>query len=84
MADSYTFFNVYNEIEQGEGRPAKYSSEELEKFKDGSDPNLCKFNWYDFIITEKWDPRLDGSSVSGNIMLLILSFIWRGHAGRTV
>jgi len=56
MADSYTFFNVYNEIEQGEGRPAKYSSEELEKFKDGSDPNYANFNWYDFIV-KKWTPQ---------------------------
>jgi TonB-linked SusC/RagA family outer membrane protein len=56
MADSYTFFNVYNEIEQGEGRPAKYSPEELEKFKAGTDPNYANFNWYDFIVKE-WTPQ---------------------------
>lgn len=56
MADSYTFFNVYNEIEAGEGRPAKYTAEELEKFKAGTDPGYANFNWYDFIV-KKWTPQ---------------------------
>lgn len=76
MADSYTFFNVYNEIEQGEGRPAKYSSEELEKFKVGTDPNYANFNWYDFIVKE-WTPqhRTDLSvSGGGNGTQYFLSF----------
>lgn len=56
MADSYTFFNVYNEIEEGEGRPAKYSAEDLGKFKAGTDPDYANFNWYDFIV-KKWTPQ---------------------------
>ncbi|MBG6236264.1 TonB-linked SusC/RagA family outer membrane protein [Pedobacter sp. CAN_A7] len=76
MADSYTFFNVYNEIEEGEGRPAKYSSEELEKFKAGTDPNYANFNWYDFIV-KKWTPqhRTDLSVTGGsNSTKYFLSF----------
>lgn len=56
MADSYTFFNVYNEIEAGEGRPARYSNDELEKFKAGTDPAYANFDWYDFIV-KKWTPQ---------------------------
>jgi len=56
MANSFTFFNIYNEIEVGEGRPARYTSEELEKFKIGTDPNYANFDWYDFIV-KKWTPQ---------------------------
>ena len=85
MADSYTFFNVYNEIEQGEGRPAKYSSEELEKFKLGTDPNYANFNWYDFIV-KKWTPqhRTDLSVTGGsNGTQYFLSFgeVMQAHRG---
>ncbi|WP_346854548.1 TonB-dependent receptor [uncultured Draconibacterium sp.] len=46
MADSYTFATVYNEIEYAAGRPAFYSDEELQKFKDGTDPNYANTDWF--------------------------------------
>ena len=49
MADSYTFAKVYNEIEVGAGRSAKYTDTELQKFKDGTDPNYANTNWYDYM-----------------------------------
>jgi len=38
MADAATFAQVFNEIEQYEGRAPRYTAEEIEKFKNGSDP----------------------------------------------
>lgn len=65
MADSYTFFNVFNEIEQGEGRPARYSQEELMKFKAGSEPGYANFDWYDFIVKDQTPQHRSDLSVSG-------------------
>jgi len=56
MADSYTFFTVYNEIEESEGRPARYTPDELQKFKQGTDPNYANIDWYDYMIKE-WTPQ---------------------------
>lgn len=38
MADAATFASVLNEIEEYEGRDLRYSPEEIQKFRDGSDP----------------------------------------------
>jgi TonB-linked SusC/RagA family outer membrane protein len=66
MADSYTFFTVYNEIEQSEGRPARYSESDLQKFKEGTDPNYANIDWYDYIIKD-WTPQhRTNVSVSGS------------------
>jgi len=67
MADSYTFFKVYNEIEEGEGRPAPYSQEDLEKFKTGADVDHQNFDWYNFL-TKKGAPqhRSDIAVYGGN------------------
>ncbi len=84
MADSYTFFNVYNEIEEGEGRPARYSDEELQKFKAGTEPGYANFNWYDFIVKD-WTPQHRSDiSVSGgtNKTQYFLSFGEIGQQGQ--
>ncbi|HEX7467797.1 MAG TPA: SusC/RagA family TonB-linked outer membrane protein [Methanobacterium sp.] len=65
MADSYTFAKVYNEIETGAGRPARYSNEELQKFKDGSDPNYANTNWSDFMIKDLSPQHRTNLSVTG-------------------
>jgi TonB-linked SusC/RagA family outer membrane protein len=65
MADAFTFFTVYNEIEQGEGRPARYTAEDLQQFKAGTAPGFANFNWYDFIVKD-WTPQHRADiSVSG-------------------
>ncbi len=65
MADSYTFAKVYNEIEVRSGRPAKYNDEELQKYKDGTDPNYANTDWYDFITKEFTPQHRTNLSVSG-------------------
>ncbi|HTF17057.1 MAG TPA: TonB-dependent receptor [Chryseolinea sp.] len=65
MADSYTFFNVYNEIEQGEGRPARYSAQELQKFNEGIEPGYANFNWYNFMVKDWTMQHRSNLSVSG-------------------
>lgn len=65
MADAYTFAKVYNEIEVGEGRTSRYSDEELEKYRNGSDPNYPNTDWYKFIVKD-WTPQhRTNLSVSG-------------------
>ena len=66
MADSYTFATIYNEIEASEGRPARYTESELQKFREGTDPNYANMDWYDYI-TKDWTPQhRTNMSVSGS------------------
>ena len=65
MADSYTFFNVYNEIEQGEGRPARYSADDLQKFKNNADDDHQSFDWYKFITKDFAPQHRTDISVAG-------------------
>jgi TonB-linked SusC/RagA family outer membrane protein len=66
MADSPTFFTVYNEIEESEGRPARYSDAEIQKFREGTDPNYANIDWYNYIIKD-WTPQhRTNVSVSGS------------------
>lgn len=65
MADSYTFGTVYNEIEIGEGRNARYTKEELQKYKDGSDPDYPNTDWYNFIVKDWTSQHRTNLSVSG-------------------
>lgn len=65
MADSYTFAKVYNEIEIGEGRTAKYSDAELEKFRIGKETGYTTTNWND-VMTKSLTPQHQANlSVSG-------------------
>ncbi|GAB3361356.1 TonB-dependent receptor [Arachidicoccus ginsenosidivorans] len=65
MADSYTFGKVYNEIEVGEGRDPRYTDAELQKYKDGSDPNYPNTDWYGFIVKDWTTQHRTNLSVSG-------------------
>jgi len=65
MADSYTFANVYNEIEVGEGRAPRYTSEELEKFRNGTDPNYANTDWYNTMLRKASPQHRTSLSVSG-------------------
>lgn len=65
MANSFTFFNVYNEIEEGEGRAARYTHDDLEKFKTGADADHANFDWYKFITREFAPQHRADISVSG-------------------
>ncbi len=65
MADSYTFFNVYNEIETGEGRPAPYTQDDLEKFRTSADADHQSFNWYKFVTRQFAPQHRSDIAVSG-------------------
>jgi TonB-linked SusC/RagA family outer membrane protein len=66
MADSYTFAKVYNETETGAGRSPKYTDEEMEKFRNGTDPDYPNTDWYKFALKE-WTPQHRSNlSVSGS------------------
>lgn len=67
MADSYEFATVYNEIEVSQGRDPYYTEEELQKFKDGTDPNYPNTDWYDYM-TKTLTPqhRMNLSASGGN------------------
>lgn len=46
LADAATFAEVFNEIEEYEGRVPRYTAEEIEKFRNGSDPiNYPNTDW---------------------------------------
>lgn len=65
MADAYTFAKVYNEIEEAEGRAPRYTDDELERFRERSDPNYQTTDWYD-VMTKKLTPQRQTSlSVTG-------------------
>ena len=48
MADAATYAQMINEINYYDGNPPKYSSDEIQKYRDGSDPwRYPSTNWYD-------------------------------------
>jgi TonB-linked SusC/RagA family outer membrane protein len=65
VANSYQYALMYNEIEAGEGRPDRYSAEELQKFRDGSDPYYPDTDWYDFITRKLTPQHRSNLSVAG-------------------
>ena len=47
MADAATYAEMINEINYYDGLPPKYSAEEIQKYRDGSDPwNYPNTDWY--------------------------------------
>jgi TonB-linked SusC/RagA family outer membrane protein len=65
MADSYTFGSVMNEIDVSEGRTPRYSAGDLQKYKEGTDPNFPNTDWYDFITKTLTPMNKANVSVSG-------------------
>jgi TonB-linked SusC/RagA family outer membrane protein len=51
MADSESYAKVYNDLLNTMGQPARFSKEEIQKFRDGSDPlNYPNTNWVDEVL----------------------------------
>lgn len=65
MADSYTFAKVYNEIEIGDGREAKYSATEIEKFRIGKEEGYTTTDWFDTMTKTLTPQHQVNLSVSG-------------------
>jgi TonB-dependent starch-binding outer membrane protein SusC len=68
MADAGTFAQMSNEIDFYRGQPATYTPEEIQKYKDGSDPWLYpNTDWLDLVIKpsslqNKGDISINGGS----------------------
>lgn len=71
MADSYTFASIANELitlnhqNPGTAPVLKYTAEELEKFRTGSDPNYPNTDWYGFIVRDLTPQHRTSVSISG-------------------
>lgn len=44
---SFDYARLYNEALAAEGKAERFTQQELQKFKDGTDPNYPNTNWYD-------------------------------------
>ena len=50
FVDSWQAATIYNQVQKNEGRPVRYTAEEIEKFKNGSDPdNYANTDWLDLL-----------------------------------
>jgi len=66
MADAATYASMINEVNEYAGRGPKYSEEELQKYRDGSDPwAYPNTDWFDEVL-KPWSGQNYGNvSVSG-------------------
>lgn len=79
LTDSHTFATIQNEIETAKGRPPIYTDQELQLFKNGTDPYYPNTDWYDFM-TKNFTPQSKiNLSVNGGIP----DFRYRISFGRT-
>ncbi|MGO3108925.1 MAG: SusC/RagA family TonB-linked outer membrane protein [Sphingobacterium sp.] len=65
MADAYTFAQISNNIEVDEGREPLHSEQELQKYKDGSDPDYPDTDWYSYLVRSGAPQHRGNVSVSG-------------------
>src|SRR5690606_36573240 len=53
VADAATYASMLNEIDEYRERDPRYSAEEIQKFRDGSDPwRYPNTDWYDAVIKD--------------------------------
>jgi len=66
MVDAAEYATILNEIDTYAGQPARYSAEEIQLFRDGSDPwNYPNTDWYKEVL-KPWSGQNQGNvSVSG-------------------
>lgn len=71
LADAYTFATVANEIKVNEHTDPNtnpvlaYTPEEIEKYRNGTDPNYPNTDWYDYIVRNLTPVSRANLSVSG-------------------
>lgn len=66
MADAATYATMLNEIALYNGSPAKYTPEEIQKFKDGSDPwKYPNTDWFDATLKKRSQQNAYNVTVSG-------------------
>lgn len=65
LGDSYTFAKVWNETLEFDGLPAQFTQEELNKYRDGTDPNYPNTNWHKEILRNLTPQHRADISISG-------------------
>src|SRR5690606_13464632 len=64
--DSYTYGDFVNELLLGQNQQPRYTAEELQKFKDGTDPlNYPNTNWLDAVLRKATPQSQHNLSVRG-------------------
>lgn len=65
LYNAYEYASLYNEAQMNVGVKAPFSQEELEKYKDGSDPAYPNTNWWDLATRKSAPQTYHNLSVSG-------------------
>lgn len=65
MGDSYTFAKIWNETLEYDGQAPQFTQTELDKYRDGTDPNYPNTDWYDVMVRDLTPQRRTDISVSG-------------------
>lgn len=66
MASSALFAEYLNEYLEGQNQPPRYTQEEIQKFRDGSDPvNYPNVDWYDEVIKDQTPQSQHNLNVRG-------------------
>lgn len=65
LYDAYEYASLYNEAQMNVGVKAPFSQEELEKYRDGSDPAYPNTNWWDLATRKSAPQTYHNLSVSG-------------------
>lgn len=66
MANAAEYATLLNEIDMYAGNPQRYTTDEIQKFRDGSDPwNYPNTDWFDETL-KPWSPQTNGNiSIDG-------------------
>lgn len=64
--DSYEYASMYNEALESEGKSARFSEEEIQKFKEGNDPDYPNTAWYGLAYKTGVQHRHNVSITGGN------------------
>ncbi|GEP98460.1 SusC/RagA family TonB-linked outer membrane protein [Chitinophaga cymbidii] len=64
--DGYEYALLHNEALENVGEAPKFSAEEIQKYKDGSDPYMYpNVNWYDVVLKKRTRQMMNNLGVSG-------------------
>ena len=65
MADAVLYAEFVNEMFVRQGKQPRYTDQELQKFKDGSDPFYANTNWYDEVLKKTSSQRQHNLGLTG-------------------
>lgn len=65
LGDAYTFAKIWNETLEYDGLNPQFTQNELDKFRNGTDPNYPNTNWYNLMIKNLTPQRRTNLSITG-------------------